>query len=710
MVAALRFLGLVSCLVRIVSAGSPDYLTDMVNRAPKCSMPCMIEAVAANGCNRELADQVRLADCVCSSKNTEALSTANICVQKRCKWDDALAAMNATLGTLCHDRYKESRGYLIRIVAIIALTLTIPVVTLRILSRLYCSGRLWCDDYTSIAATMVLITMLTLQFRSADLGFGRHSWFVDTDVAYDLLRYYWAGQQLYIVVQVFAKISILILYMRLFQAVWFQWAVKGGIVFMMLHGVVFTFLIIFQCLPISGSWDPLVQAKCLDFRAITYAGAALSVAEDFVLVLMPIPEMRTMKLNWRKAIGLSFMFGFGLLATATSILRMRYLIQLWDTYDPGWDRVDPILWSVMEQFSAIICGSLPSCRAIVIAMMPKIRARFLGPNGGLNTDILRSRPGVFRLAPQEKKGGGFFNARRGADLAEHQFRVAHGPEPGLPVVEERKPAGRGAPRDPYADLYDLDDETTMDCGGGEACDDATCPCALSPGLCRTSTRRTSIGAQPNDPGMVAVQIRSPHEVLSLTKRGSSAIRPVSMMTMTAPSIAGSSIDSHSIEFFDAEKYAGLRPPPGWPLVPAAEARVSRAPRPEDPNMVSYRIRSPEEVVELSRRLPSIRPYSLAPTTYLGDSDGSSIGRAVSCGTWSIMGAAREENGGSCTPSLAVPDEYELTRIYTSSSDEADPDERQPQTPSISTMAETPRIVVEAAETLSRLSSATDGGV
>lgn len=114
----------------------------------------MIEAVSANGCSRELADQKQLADCVCSSENTEALSTANICVQKRCKWDDALAAMNATLGTLCHDRYKESRGYLLRIVAIVALTLTIPVVALRILSRLYCSGRLYWDDYTSIAATV----------------------------------------------------------------------------------------------------------------------------------------------------------------------------------------------------------------------------------------------------------------------------------------------------------------------------------------------------------------------------------------------------------------------------------------------------------------------------------------------------------------------------------------------------------------------------
>lgn len=127
------------------------------------------------------------------------------------------------------------------------------------------------------------------------------------------LQYYWAGQQLYIVVQVFAKISILILYMRLFQTVWFQWAVKGGIVVMVLHGSIFTFLIIFQCWPISGSWDPLVEAKCLDFRAIAYAGAAFSVFEDFVLVLMPIPELRTMNLNWRKAIGLSFMFGFGLL-------------------------------------------------------------------------------------------------------------------------------------------------------------------------------------------------------------------------------------------------------------------------------------------------------------------------------------------------------------------------------------------------------------
>lgn len=376
---------------------------------------------------------------------------------------------------------------------------------------------------------------------------------------------------------------------------------------------------------------------------------------------------------------------------------MRYLIGLWDTYDPGWDRVDPILWSVMEQFSAIICGSLPSCRAIVLAMTPKLRGRFLGPSDGIITSILRSRPGVFRLAPHEKKGGGFFNARRVAELAEHQFRVAHGSEPGLPVADERKTAARGAPRDPYADLYDLDEET-MDCGGGETCDGATCPCALSPALCRTSTRRTSLGARPDDPDMVAFQIRSPGDVVRLAKRGSSAIRPASMVTMTVPvppSIAGGD------EFFDEEKLGGLSPSPGWPLVSAPQERMSRAARPGDPYMVRHKIRSPMEVVELSRRVPLIRPCSLAPTM-------SSIGRAVSCDTWSMRERAREENGGSCTPPPAVPDENRLTRVYTSSPDEAEVDEKQPQTPPISPMAETPPVADAAAGTVSRISSATDG--
>ncbi|EJT75032.1 hypothetical protein GGTG_08870 [Gaeumannomyces tritici R3-111a-1] len=655
MVAALRFLVLVSSLVGIVSAG--NFVADVVTEAPKCSMACLIEAVSANGCSRELGDQGRLAACVCSANNTEALSRANICVQQKCTWNETLLALNVTLGTLCQGLPKESRGGLLRIIAIVALALTIPVVTLRILSRLYSSGRLWWDDYMSIAATASLVAMLALQFKSADLGFGTHVWNVDTFTAADLLKYYWAGQQLYIVVQVFAKISILILYMRLFQAAWFQWAVKGGIVFMALHGAVFLLLCIFQCLPVSAAWEPSATAKCLDFRVIAYAGGAFSIFEDFVLVLLPIPELMTMTLNWRKAIGLSFMFGFGLLATATSIVRMRYLIGLWDSYDLTWDRVDPILWSVMEQFTAIICGSLPSCRALVSDMLLKLRSR----RAGDDTDGLRSRPGVFRMAPPEKHGGGFFNGRRGADLAEHNQRVAQGPEPG-----RGKPARTGL-RDPYADLYDLDEEAML--GGECECEMENCPCALSPALCRSVTRRTSLGAQAGDPDMVAFQIHNPRDVVHLAKRGSSAIRPVStMMAPVPPSLAGeSTVVSHTFEFIDEEKLGGVRPLV-LPRLPMPWERTSRPARPDDPDMVSDPIRSPEEVVEHSRAVPCIRPCSLAPTVYLGS---ASIGRAVSCGSWPGQGA--QEGNGSGASSLAVPEDHHLTRIYASSSGEANAD-------------------------------------
>ncbi|KAL8372466.1 hypothetical protein RB595_002003 [Gaeumannomyces hyphopodioides] len=671
MVAALRLFVLVSSLVSIVSAG--NFIGDVVTNAPKCSMSCLIDAVSANGCDRELGDEGRLAACVCSANNTEALSRANICVQRKCTWNEAVAALNVTLGTLCVGRPKESRAHLLRIMAIVALVLTIPVVTLRILSRLYSSGRLWWDDYMSLAATVSLVAMLALQFKSADLGFGKHIWNVDTFTAVDLLKYYWAGQQLYIVVQVFAKISILILYMRLFQTAWFQWAVKGGIVFMVLHGTIFFFLCIFQCLPISAAWELSAEAKCLDFRVIAYAGGAFSIFEDIVLVLLPVPELMTMTMNWKKAIGLSFMFGFGLLATATSIVRMKYLVGLWDSYDLSWDRVDPILWSVMEQFTAIICGSLPSCRALVSAMLLKLQSRPSDDgNGGL-----RSRPGVFRLSPSEKRGG-FFNARRGADLAEHNLRAAQGPEP---ERHGRKPG----PRDPYADLYDLDeeiydlDEETM--LGGE-CEAENCPCALSPALCRSATRRTSLGAQPGDPDMVAFQIRSPRDVVRLAKRGSSAIRPVSNTTTPVPPnvAADSTVVSHMFEFFDEEKLSGLHLTLVLPKPPPVRERMSRPARPDDPEMVSYPIHSPMEVVEHSRSVPFIRPCSLAPTLCLGS---ASIGRALSCGSWPGGQGAREGNG-SGTPSLAVPDNSHLTRIYTSSSGEANADSRasEPEVPPI----------------------------
>ncbi|KZL83885.1 integral membrane protein [Colletotrichum incanum] len=131
-------------------------------------------------------------------------------------------------------------------------------------------------------------------------------------------------------------------------------------------GVLYLFLIMFQCLPIQSIWDLSINGHCMDITAISYTAAAGAILEDIVLLIMPIPELMKLQLGLRKKLALVLMFSIGSFATITSIIRLKYLVLFSHTYDPTWDNSYVIVWSAIEVNVAIICGSLP-------ALMPLIK-------------------------------------------------------------------------------------------------------------------------------------------------------------------------------------------------------------------------------------------------------------------------------------------------------------------------------------------------
>lgn len=67
----------------------------------------------------------------------------------------------------------------------------------------------------------------------------------------------------------------------------------------------FFFLVVFQCLPISSIWNKTItDAKCLPVSAlIGFTGAGLSIVEDFIILMLPLPVLWKLQMNTRKKIG-----------------------------------------------------------------------------------------------------------------------------------------------------------------------------------------------------------------------------------------------------------------------------------------------------------------------------------------------------------------------------------------------------------------------
>ncbi|GJC78097.1 hypothetical protein ColLi_00935 [Colletotrichum liriopes] len=56
----------------------------------------------------------------------------------------------------------------------------------------------------------------------------------------------------------------------------------------------------FECSPVASIWDRTLDGQCIDLNAVTLASAILSIVEDFVILAMPIQQLKKLQLTRKK--------------------------------------------------------------------------------------------------------------------------------------------------------------------------------------------------------------------------------------------------------------------------------------------------------------------------------------------------------------------------------------------------------------------------
>jgi len=332
---------------------------DLLSAVPECAVPCLGDAIASGSCS--LTSIQVTSDCICPNDTLQA--DLSSCVQLACPFADQAQAATL-LGGLCADYPIESRSTEVKVAVIACLVLTLFIVVMRCVARLTVSNRLWWDDWITLIATILFVGLCSVTLASVHLGFGKHYWNVKPENAPAVFQLFYSSQILYVLVQVTAKVAILVLFGRIFPAKWLQRAIIVCGVILVGHGLIYMLLVILQCLPVHAIWDRAVQAKCLDVTALTVSGAILSIIEDIVIFALPIKEVFQLRLTMQKRIALVLMFSVGSFACVTSMVRLKYIVTFANTLDATWDNVDPVNWSIIEVACAIICGSLPTLRPL----------------------------------------------------------------------------------------------------------------------------------------------------------------------------------------------------------------------------------------------------------------------------------------------------------------------------------------------------------
>lgn len=113
-----------------------------------------------------------------------------------------------------------------------------------------------------------------------------------------------------------AKLSILLLYLRIFVPV--KWSKTYYAIHLILWSN-FLFYIgnipteIWTCTPREKLWDPTIDGHCINNDAVIVTGGVINVISDFGILLIPLVCIGRLHMPWVKKIGVSAVFATGFL-------------------------------------------------------------------------------------------------------------------------------------------------------------------------------------------------------------------------------------------------------------------------------------------------------------------------------------------------------------------------------------------------------------
>lgn len=197
-------------------------------------------------------------------------------------------------------------------------TITAIIVVIRIAyQRFASSAELGLDDWFIVITLAVgLSATIINSLAFVPNGIGRDVWTLPFATLTAFTRWFYVMEMLYFAQIALLKTSILFFYLRIFGHTGIKWFILGTLVFNALYGVIFVLVSAFQCRPISyywTRWTGETDGACMDVNAIAWANAGISIAIDFWMLALPLSQIRSLNLHWKKKVGVAMMFCVGAL-------------------------------------------------------------------------------------------------------------------------------------------------------------------------------------------------------------------------------------------------------------------------------------------------------------------------------------------------------------------------------------------------------------
>lgn len=146
------------------------------------------------------------------------------------------------------------------------------------------------------------------------MGIGLHVQHVAGATVKQMIPIVVAFDVLYIWSLVWSKLSVLLLYYRVFQFGYFKGAAYGIGTLVTSWAIAATLISLFLCTPMEKLWFPEVPGHCISTIVVRLMNSGVSILTDVMILCLPISAIWSLQqAAWTQKIGLTLVFALGFL-------------------------------------------------------------------------------------------------------------------------------------------------------------------------------------------------------------------------------------------------------------------------------------------------------------------------------------------------------------------------------------------------------------
>ncbi|KAI0841504.1 hypothetical protein F5Y06DRAFT_259662 [Hypoxylon sp. FL0890] len=165
------------------------------------------------------------------------------------------------------------------------------------------------------------------------------------------------------------KISVLLMYKRIFMTPKFRIMVWILIGLSIAWTITFTFALMFSCSPISSHWDYELSFTCVNLVALFTTALATDVATDFLVLFLPIYKTWQLQMPSTRKVMIMCIFLLGGLVSIVGIIRIHCLTKIYSALDgpnvdATWVYTPVYYWTIIEVNVGVLSACLPTLRPI----------------------------------------------------------------------------------------------------------------------------------------------------------------------------------------------------------------------------------------------------------------------------------------------------------------------------------------------------------